>query len=69
VLAAAKLLAAAAVGYVLTRAGAIFLGWVGAAVVVPALVGAAYAASRREQWAVVVGLAAGAALSALALML
>lgn len=68
-MAAAKLLAAAAVAYVVTRVGGVFLGWPGAVVAVLVLLGAAYAAWKREQGPIVVGLPAGAALSAVALSL
>ena len=63
-----KLLAAAAVAYVGTRAGWIFLGWVGAIVVVALLV-AAYAAARRGEREIAFGLAAGTVVSVVALML
>jgi hypothetical protein len=63
-----KLLAAAAIGYVAVRAGWIFLGWFGAIVVI-ALLAAAYAAARRGEREIAFGLAPGAVVSAIALTL
>ena len=61
-----KLLAAAAVAYVATRAAWIFLGWIGAVVIVALLV-VAYAAAQRGEREISFGLAAGAVVSAIAL--
>ena len=59
--------AAAAAGYVLMRAAWIFVGWPGVVAVV--LVVVALAVWRRRQWPLAAGLAAGAAVSAVALTL
>ena len=66
---AALFVAAAAVGYVLTRAAFIFLGWVATVVVVAFLVLAAYVGWRRRGLAAALGLPAGPAVSAVALSL
>ena len=60
--------AAAAAGYVLMRAAWIFVGWPGVVAVV-LLLGVALAVWRRRQWPLAAGLAAGAAVSAVALTL
>ena len=59
--------AGAAAGYVLMRAAWIFVGWPGVVAVVLLVV--ALAVWRRRQWPLAAGLAAGAAVSALALTL
>ena len=59
--------AAGAAGYVLVRAAWIFGDWAG--VVAVAILLAALAVWRRRQWPLGAGLAAGAAVSALALSL
>jgi Ca2+/H+ antiporter len=63
-----KLLAAAAVAYVATRAAWIFLGWFGV-IVVAALFMCAIAAARRGERELSFGLAAGAIVSVIALTL
>ena len=69
-MAVAAFAAAAAVGYVLTRAAWIFVGWPGVGAVVLLLAAALYAAwRRRPRWAVVGGFAAGSVVGALALTL
>ena len=60
-------IAAGAVGYVLMRAAWIFLEWPG--VIGVLLLVAALVAWRRRQWHVPAGIAAGAAVSAVALTL
>jgi hypothetical protein len=59
--------AAAAAGYVLMRAAWIFVEWPGAVAVVLLVV--ALAVWRRRRWPLAAGLAAGAAVSAVALTL
>ena len=60
-------LAAAAAGYVLLRAGWIFVGWMGVIAVV--LLVAALGGWRRRSWTPAAGAALGVALSSLALVL
>jgi len=64
---AVAFVAAGAAGYVLVRAAWIFGDWAGVVAMVILL--AALALWRRRQWALGAGLAAGAAVSALALTL
>lgn len=66
-MAALKLLVAAAIAYVLVRAGWIFGGAIGLAGVAVVLAFATFAASRRQAWAVAAGPPLGAAVSAVAL--
>ena len=68
-MAALKLVAAAAAGYVLMRVGWVFFDWLGAVIVLLLLGAATAVAWRHHQWPVAAGMAAGAALSALVLML
>lgn len=68
-MAALKLLAAAAVAYVLVRAAWIFVGGIGVAIVALALAAAAYGGWRRGQAAAAAGLVGGALVSAVVLAL